>query len=162
MKTRPINSIINIDKIPAQNRFGFQRKYDIHTGIDLFANEGEPVFSIESGIITNFGYFTGPETLTPWWRTTEFLTIKGESGKFVYGEIKINKAIFTKKIISSGELIGWVTRVLIKDKGLPTTMLHLELLSTRAILPYANTWEKNTCRAEYLLDPEPILKKTYD
>lgn len=41
--------------------FGAVRKYDIHTGIDLYCESGDHVYAIEDGIVVNVCHFTGPK-----------------------------------------------------------------------------------------------------
>lgn len=58
-------------KIPQGNHpgaFGFKRKHDFHTGIDLYCNDFDSVFAIEDGIIVNIEQFTGPEVGSDWWQ----------------------------------------------------------------------------------------------
>lgn len=108
-----------------QNRFGAKRKYDVHTGLDLFCNEGELVYSIYDGIVLKIEKFTGFEE-SPWWNDTYAVLVYHENinKTIVYGEINPN--VNEGDIIKKGDIIGSVLRVLKNDKGLPTTMLHIE------------------------------------
>lgn len=40
--------------------FGAKRKFDMHTGIDLYCTEQTPVYAIEDGIVIGVENFTGP------------------------------------------------------------------------------------------------------
>lgn len=109
--------------------FGFQRKHDIHTGVDLYCNNGDDVYCIEDGIVVDICEFTGFNE-SPWWEDTYAVVIKGENGFILYGELIPNNLIKVGLQIKEGNFIGNVKRVLKKDKGVtPTSMLHLELYS---------------------------------
>ena len=106
--------------------FGAERTHDIHTGIDLYCDEFDYVFAIDHGKVIEVNYFTGPECNTPWWHTTYCIVIEHKDlNSFVlYGEV----IPFVREgdTINKGQIIGQVTKVLRKDKGLPSCMLHLE------------------------------------
>ena len=116
---------VNLSKVPAHGRFGTERKYDVHTGLDIYCEEGQEVYAIESGIVVGFCQFTGQFAGSPWWKDTWALLVKGESGVILYGEIR--PKMIMNMFVNKGDEIGKVKRVLKKDKGLPMTMLHLEL-----------------------------------
>ena len=110
--------------------FGFKRKHDTHTGVDLYCNNGDSVYCIENGVIVDICEFTGFNE-SPWWEDTYAVVIKGESGFILYGEIIPDHNLKTGSVVKEGDLIGSVKRVLKKDKGVtPTSMLHLELYDT--------------------------------
>ncbi len=142
----------------ALGAFGVIRKYDIHTGIDLYCNNGDEVFSIEDGEVIAVEWFTGIPVDMPWWNDTQAIAIKGNSGVINYGEVI---AIDTLKVgdkIKEGQLLGWVTPVLKEDKGkVPSTsMLHLELYTE-----YNGEWliwNLNTPQPSNLLDPTKLLQ----
>lgn len=108
-----------------QNLFGGIRKYDIHTGVDLFTDEDDNVYSMYDGVVTSVIEFTGYSE-SPWWNDTLAIMIyHPEINKtFLYGEVSTN--IRVGKFIKEGQFIGTVKRVLKNDKGKPTTMLHME------------------------------------
>lgn len=122
----PLNTVINIEDIPVDGRFGTQRKYDTHTGIDLYCEEGTPVMSMESGRIVNICDFTGEKAGSPWWRDTKAVLIEGESGIILYGEIQPLHYWRRGDQIAEGSIIGHVKTVIKNDKGKPMTMLHME------------------------------------
>jgi len=139
--------------------FGVCRKFDIHTGVDLYCEEGDEVFAIEDGEIISIKYFTGPSINMPWWNDTFAVGIKGKSGIINYGEIQPNPFLNVGDIIKQGELIGNVIPVLKKDKGkVPSiNMLHLELYSE-----YDGdwiVWQLNTPQPPNLLNPTELLLK---
>ena len=67
--------------------FGYKRKFDIHTGVDLYCNKGDQVFAIEDGEVVAIEWFTGEKVDMPWWNNTQAVAIKGKSGVINYGEI---------------------------------------------------------------------------
>lgn len=135
--------------------FGAKRTHDIHTGIDLYCDENEPVYAMESGVVIEVSDFTGKEAETPWWNDTKCIVIKGGHGYILYGELES----FVKEgdRVFEGQCIGEVKRVLKNDKGLPTTMLHLEYYSKYEKGKHAS-WFKSGNRPKGLLDPNAILK----
>jgi len=102
-----------------------QRTHDIHTGIDLPVPVGTPVLAIEAGTVVWVGPFTGPDAGCPWWLPTDCVLVEGETGVFLYGEIETTCE--RGQHVEEGEVLGCVLRVLRHDKGMPTSMLHLEL-----------------------------------
>ena len=121
----PIKKYYRLEDIPAANRWGAKRKHDYHTGVDLFCPDQEPVFAFEDGIVTDVALFTGEAIGMPWWAETWCLAVEGESGVILYGELY--KPVFSKgDKIEEGEFIGKVKTVLLKDKGKPMSMLHIE------------------------------------
>jgi murein DD-endopeptidase MepM/ murein hydrolase activator NlpD len=116
---------IDLSKIPEQGRFGGRRKFDTHTGVDIYCQQGTPVTPIEPGLVVGVCDFTGPDAGSPWWLPTKAVLVEGNSGVVLYGEI--DPAVKVGEYLYLGSIIGFVERVLRNDKGLPTTMLHLEL-----------------------------------
>ncbi len=140
----------------SQGWFGAERKFDIHTGVDLYCEENSEVFCIEDGVILKVIPFTGEKVKSPWWNATDAILIEGQSGIILYGEV----ASFVKKgdIVKGGDLIGKVLQVLKTDKGLPTTMLHLELYE-HGYEGEGEVWELGKEKPKYLLDPSDIINK---
>ena len=137
--------------------FGYKRKFDIHTGVDLYCNKGDQVFAIEDGEVVAIEWFTGEKVDMPWWNNTQAVAIKGKSGVINYGEIIPIFSLKVGSIVSEGNLIGAVIPVLKKDKGkVPSTsMLHLELYSE-----YDGKWEiwnLNEPQTKNLLNPLKLL-----
>lgn len=123
----PLRNKIELKDIPPANRFGARRKFDVHTGVDLFCDPGDPIFAIEDGEITCICYFTGAVIGMPWWNETMAVAVEGRSGVILYGEIDPIGGIAVGQKIREGEIVGNALTVLKNDKGLPMTMLHLEL-----------------------------------
>ena len=131
----------NLPSLTSQNCFGSKRKHDFHTGVDLFCEENEEVYSIYDGIVTSVIQFTGYAE-SPWWNDTQAIMIyHPEIQKtFLYGEILTN--IKVGRTVKAGQEIGRVKTVLKKDKGKPMTMLHMECykgLQTKAVWWYHDT-----------------------
>ena len=142
--------------------FGANRKHHTHEGIDLYGEQGEPVFAVEDGIVVGAERFTGEHCKipSPWWNNTEALLIEGASGVVLYGEITILRPfIVMDKQIKAGDCIGYLETVLKKDKGRPKTMLHLELYKhgTRQSVE----WEHDKVRPLNLLDPTVFVERAF-
>jgi hypothetical protein len=135
--------------------FGAARRFDVHTGVDLYCGDGQIVVAVEAGVVVGIEVFTGPNAGSPWWHETHAVLVEGESGVVLYGEIEPHAGLVMGARLDSGEPIGRVVRVLRKDKGTPTTMLHLELYApgTRA----SSWWRLDEPRPEALRDPTERL-----
>lgn len=159
MQLFPNNIQIEIPIAPHLGAFGAMRKHDIHTGVDLYAEEGTPVFATEKCKVVDVSYFTGPNAIPscPWWLETFAVTVKLESNDLflLYGEI--DPAVHLYEELEQGSLIGFVKRVLRKDKGLPTSMLHVEMYDK--ILPAHPYWEHGKSKPDGLLDPTEYIKQ---
>jgi hypothetical protein len=155
----PLQCKIQLPKKTEPGSFGFVRKHDIHTGVDLYCNLHEPVYAIESGIVISCGHFTGYQE-SPWWNDTDFILIQGKSGCILYGEIKISPYLFRAigDEISEGTILGEVIPVLKKDKGLPMNMLHIELYD-RSYTGSGEVWKLNQPQPIPLKDITPLLKR---
>ncbi len=142
--------------------FGAVRRYDTHTGVDLYANHGSSVFAMEDGIVVGHGPFTGPAAGSPWWLDTDALLVEGESGVILYGEIKSEWR--PGMLVREGDKIAVVERVLREFKGKPVTMLHLELYSHgyRGGASPGETWTLDGSRPDMLQDPTPLLLAALD
>ena len=173
---RPLNLTHHIPTIGEPGAFGAIRKHDIHTGIDLYCSDNEPVFAVEDGTVVAIEDFTGPGAGSPWWNTTQAILVEGASGVICYGEITIFESIGVWETeygevegeepikvgdrVNAGDTLGFVRRVLKKDKGVtPTSMLHFELYkpgTTGSVW-----WHHGEPQPEALLDPTELLKKIY-
>jgi len=154
---KPIN--IEKQKTPAHGRFGYARKFDVHTGFDIYCSDGEPVFAIEDGIVTKIADFTGTGVNMPWWEDTHAISIEGKSGVILYGEIYAPN-LKVGDSVKEGQILANIKRVLKKDKGLPMSMLHIELYKSG----YRGDWEVwnlNETQPDWLLNIETILFNIY-
>ncbi len=129
---------------------GAHRKFDIHTGLDFYCDEGTDVVAIADGVVADVFTFTGPDAGSPWWNTTKAVVLFCDDKVHVYGEV--NPCVRVGALIRAGDKIGQVLRVLKTDKGVPTAMLHFELWNC---LGYVRnyTWHRPQTRLTALLDP---------
>lgn len=163
----------NCNGIPLNHHpgaFGFQRKKNHHTGVDLYTNDGEAVFAAEDGEVVKIDIFTGPKLGHDWWEETYGVMVEGISGVVNYGEIIPNQDLNIGQKITRGTCIGKVKRVLFPDRFRPDipghscSMLHFELYK-HGSREFAN-WhdpQKNPDLLDptkYLLDAENGPKKT--
>lgn len=145
-----------INLFPHVGSFGVRRRHDVHKGIDLYAEVGTEVFSVESGEIVDICWFTGAPLEMPWWEDTKAVYIKGKSGIVVYGEIEPNPTLKIGDYWSSGMKIGTVKRVLKKDNHRPLSMLHMELHHPDHI--HTPQWEIGQSKLPLgVFDPTPYL-----
>lgn len=135
--------------------FGFVRKHDTHTGIDIYCEPWAQVVAVEDGIVKHIEAFTGAKAGSPWWNDTDAVWIEGDSGVVVYGEIEVRVEI--GQHVSAGDIIGSVKTVLLKDKGLPMTMLHIELYNS--LMTETVWWKLGDEKPLMLLDPTIHLKQ---
>ena len=145
--------------------FGFKRRLNYHSGVDLYCLNNSVVRPIESGIVVGTGIFTGPEVNTPWWNTTYYMMVQGATGVFLYGEIhKPGLTIGNEINAEEFPIIAHVSQVLFDDKlreDIPchsTSMLHLELYKHGTNKPC--DWQEFQKPPE-LLDPTPFLIYAY-
>lgn len=144
----------------AQGMFGAVRKYDVHTGIDLYTVENATVYSMEAGIVVGVERFTGPPE-SPWWLPTQAVLVEGKSGVIVYGEMLPYVSLGDEVV--EGQVIGHVMPVLPEDKVRPDIpghsrfMLHLELYTAGT----RNTviWSLNTPQPDTLRDPTALVMR---
>lgn len=164
--TNDSNSFVNIDydnetELPIGDHlgaFGTQRKYHCHEGVDLYCNEGDSVYAMEDGEVILIEDFTGKNANSDWWNDTKAVHVKGSSGIINYGEITPVDTIHEGQGIKAGDLIGYVTTVLKKDKGRPMNMLHLELYEAEFGNNRGVTWNVGETIPKYLKDPTGLLK----
>jgi len=108
--------------------FGVARKHDIHTGVDLYCEEGDTVYNMMDGVIIAIEPFTGEIAGFPWWNNTYAIAVLTDIGVLNYGEIQPNTNLKVNDLVKVGDILGYVIPVLKTDKGkVPSTsMLHLE------------------------------------
>lgn len=142
--------------------FGAYRKYDVHTGVDLYVPECRAAFTVEAGTVVGLGTFTGPSANppSPWWNDSSYIMIEGESGVVCYGEIHCSWHGDGRDMLGhkfeAGDLVGFPVQVLKKDKGRPTRMLHLELYK-HGYRGEPVDWALGAPQPSGLLDPTPYL-----
>ncbi|MFW5891270.1 MAG: hypothetical protein ACOCUI_03535 [bacterium] len=91
-KNIDISHYVELPYAPHVGAFGIERKFDVHKGIDLYANIDDSVYAVEDGVICLIRPFTGKKANCDWWLDTEAINIAGRSGIVVYGEILVNAA----------------------------------------------------------------------
>ena len=143
----------------ALGAFGVKRKFDVHTGVDLYCEEGDLVYAIEDGEVVAVMPFTGDIAGFPWWNNTYAIAISGASGIINYGEIQPDVLIKPTDKITKGTILGYVIPVLKVDKGkVPSTsMLHVELYNEYE--GFWTEWELDKDQPENLENPTELLKK---
>lgn len=153
----------NCNGIPINHHpgaFGFHRKKNHHTGVDLYCKDNEDVHAVEDGTVVKVDYFTGKRLGHDWWEETWGVMVEGASGVINYGEVVPFQQIQVGAVIRRGDIIARVKRVLFEDKFRPdipghsTSMLHLELYKngTREFADWHDPQKNPT-----LLDPTPYL-----
>lgn len=141
--------------------FGVKRKYDTHTGVDLYCNHGDPVCAVENGRIVGIENFTGPKDNTPWWNDTQCILVEGASGVVNYGEVA-PLSVKIGDIVDKRYPIALVERVLKKGKkreDIPhhsLSMLHIELYE-HGTRKSCSLWEHDAPNPKGLLDPTKFL-----
>lgn len=146
--------------IPVGNHFGsfgVERKYDYHTGVDLYCEKGDIVRAIEPGVVTEINWFTGTKLGLPWWNDTRCVCVEGNSGVIVYGEMQEFDNIKVGSKITRGLPLGEIKTVLKKDKGKPMNMLHLMLLKHGTKEANIVSWLHGSDIPEGLMDPTNML-----
>jgi hypothetical protein len=154
----PLAARTPIPKQGEPGAFGSRRKHDTHTGVDLYCVSGDLVSAVEDGRIVNIEQFTGKAVGSPWWLDTWAILVEGESGVVAYCELErptSNMLWHIGMYIRTSDSLGRVTRVLPRDKGLPHTMLHLELYTAGT---RTTSWWREE-RPRNMLDPTPFLQR---
>jgi hypothetical protein len=136
--------------------FGVVRRNHVHEGVDLYAQDGTPVYAMEDGVVVYRGWFTGVPAGSPWWHNTECVLIQGASGGLNYGELRVAPRLGPGVSVKKGQCLGHVSRVLREDKGRPRAMLHLERYTSTCQVPIKE-WALNTARPAELCDPTSLL-----
>lgn len=124
--------LIPMPDIPMCLHYGtflVKRRFDVHTGVDLYAPVGADVYAIEDSDVVSIRAFTGTEAECPHWNETWCVDLEGYSGIFSYGEIKADPNLKVGDQVKKGQIIGQVLQVLKKDKGKAMSMLHFAIHS---------------------------------
>lgn len=151
----PLPGVTPAVPIDGPGKFGAIRKHDIHTGVDLYCAEGQPVQAVEPGTVVAILQFTGANAGSFWWRDTNAVMVEGDEHVVLYGEIAESPGLTVGMTVRAGDVIGEVVRVLRQDRGLPTTMLHLELYARGVREPV--WWKLEESQPTGLLDPTEWL-----
>lgn len=145
---------------PHPGAFGVSRKHHIHEGLDLYAQNNQPVMLIEAGKVIAIRPFTGPQLNMPWWNDTYCVMVEGPSGVINYGEIAPISTLEIGQEVCKGQLIGTVATVLKIDKGRPMSMLHLERYVHGTVEPVTK-WSLTEPNPPQLLDPTGMVQRAY-
>lgn len=123
--------LLPMPDVPIPNHYGAylqKRRHDVHTGVDLYAEDGAPVYAVEDGEVVIVKWFTGEKAGCPWWNDTQAIYVKGYTGTICYGEVEpITDNLVGRLGVEKGEVIGYVKKVLKEDKGKAMSMLHFAL-----------------------------------
>lgn len=104
-----------------EKAFGSNRKgWRKHGACDLLAPVGTPIYAVDDGVVSDFGYF---------YENTYFVSVKHPNFIIRYGEIKKSLAsgITKGEKVIRGQLLGYIGKR-IDDDGNPRkrSMLHFE------------------------------------
>ncbi len=136
--------------------FATPRKFHIHEGVDIYADDGTPVYAMDYGTVIFKGPFTGPSAGHPHWNDTECILVQHTFGVINYGEIKVNRHLEPGDFILPGHFLGNIVPVLRVNKGRPMSMLHLERYISGTTSPIKE-WPLNSECPIGLLDPTTLL-----
>ncbi len=144
---------------PHPGAFGVIRKNHTHEGVDIYCPEGTIVQACEDGIFMGYHPFTGPQIGMPWWNDTWCAIVKHKEFVLVYGEIvPMSSHVNVGYPINAGNIMGVVVPVLIKNKGRPMSMLHLEMYDKECNpMDITHPWELHGSRPKYLMNPTDYL-----
>lgn len=159
----------NVPLFPDEpGQFAAFRRFDVHTGVDLYCKAGTVVEAMVSGQVVDIFPFTGPDATppSPWWNPTSAIIIKTNPSNhcgdgvnlpyyLLYGEIEPLSDLRIGADVLAGQPIGHVVTVLQKDKGRPMSMLHLEASAT----PWGSDWFFGHAKPSNLIDPTTLLKE---
>jgi acyl carrier protein phosphodiesterase len=84
----PLRGATPATPVTGPGKFGAVRKHDVHTGVDLYCAEGQPVQAVEAGTVVAILDFTGPKAGSRWWRDTRAVMVEGAEHVVLYGEIR--------------------------------------------------------------------------
>ena len=140
--------------------FATKRKFDMHTGVDLYCDPGAEVRACEDGKVVGLMQFTGEAAQSPWWNDTWAVMVEGASGVICYGELMPAGNTQPGATVYAGNMLGLVLQVRKTDRGKPMTMLHLELYKHGTIEPV--WWMHNESIPVGLLDPTSFLVEAID
>ena len=122
--------LIPMPDIPCCNHYGsymVKRKFDVHTGVDLYTPVGSFVWAVEDGEVVSIRPFTGKKAGCSHWEDTMAIDIEGFTGTICYGEVEPEKGLKVGDFVKKGQKIATVKRVLKQFKGKATSMLHFAI-----------------------------------
>ena len=98
--------LLPMPDIPVCSHYGsymVKRKFDVHTGVDLYAADGTPVFAIEAGEVVKIRNFTGKVAGCDHWEPTFEINIEGYTGSIGYGEMTPNRNLKVGDMVNKGD-----------------------------------------------------------
>lgn len=152
--------------------FGHRRRFDMHTGVDLYCEPGQMVTAVEDGEVVGIEIFTGPRAQSPWWKETKAVLIEGASGVILYGEV--DPSVVLGQQVKAEQCVGFVMTVRRSDftarlrrllhgrfiNNKPKTMLHFERYIPG--VTQAVWWRHGELRPTGLLDPTDKLLESQE
>lgn len=151
------NGIPVMDKHPGA--YLFQRKHAPHTGVDLYTESDEPIYSMALGKIVSIEDFTGIGDNSPWWNNTRCVLVEHWFGVVCYGEMEESSLIKVGDVVKKCQYLGKVKQVLKEGKersdieGHSLSMLHVEFYP-KSTKKASRTYELDK---DNLLDPTQLL-----
>lgn len=143
--------------------FGAVRRHGKHhCGIDLYCQNGTPVYAVEPGTVVAIDGFTGASVGSPWWNETQAVKVEGASGVVCYGEIEPNPCIKVGYRVGRSDQVGYVKQVLMDGQlrpdipGHSLSMLHLQLY-VHGMVHKDESWLVDNPAPAGVLDPTPFL-----
>lgn len=140
--------------------FAAVRKYDIHTGVDLYVPNPCLVYAVEPGLVVSIEEFTGPKAGSPWWLPTKAILIEGPSGVVCYGEVD-PVGISTGDCVEAGQILAYVAPVLPEEKSRPDIPGHSRFMLHFELYDYGTKetvwWNLDEYQPENLIDPTWLL-----
>lgn len=139
-----------------QNSWLAYRKFDIHTGIDLFADAGDLVVSMYDGEVVDTGMFTTSE-VSPWWHSTEYVSVCSEICGYryvtLYGEICTDNNILIGSHVRAGNVLGTIKQIIKNPKpGQHPSMLHLEMHDDSYEYPWSMSHQQLVRYGDFIAD----------
>lgn len=135
--------------------FGAQRKFSLHTGIDLMCEHMQPLAAVEDGQVVSIENFSKSKNKSNWLNETRVIMIEGSTGVVTYCNVLENPELTVGNQVLAGEIIGNVVRINKNRKTHDICMLHLELYKHNT--KKRVTWNPNYPKPPQLLNPHQFL-----
>jgi murein DD-endopeptidase MepM/ murein hydrolase activator NlpD len=138
----------------SEGGFGAKRKYNLHTGIDLYCKHEQPVAAVETGTVVNIVNFNS-KNRPKWMNKTKAILIESQNNVVAYCNVIENPECKIGTKVQAGEIFGKVISVNKYEKKQDICMLHLEFYDygTRKRVTWSYDWPKPII----LQDPSPYL-----
>jgi murein DD-endopeptidase MepM/ murein hydrolase activator NlpD len=117
-----------------------------HAGCDLYGLPGTDILAVEDGVVLRTGY--------QFYLSSVAIDIQHASGVIRYCELgQISESLKIGSTVRAGQVIAKIGQL----KGLPLSMLHLEMYTGNASGPLSNFQVPPYERRKDLMDPTPFL-----